>query len=314
MNGKNTLVLDLTYYCNATCRYCRWGNPKTSGREHLPLDTLLIPSSSLKRLGIERLVLSGGEPRLHPNFGDIIAYYRHQVDEIVPITNGYALNFNSVSLLIEQGITGITFSMDSIVPEEEFATRNTPAPILGKIISTLRDLSAQDLNLEVGINSVVSHANSKWNSVELLLNFAEELGLDFVKFQPIFDDGYVLCNSPELMLSGIDAQNLAEIAERIPTHSYGLTNNADFWLDLSDIVNGKKLDGVNCGLGPHKTNAVQGNLTMCYWLEMGNYGSTISPLKDENIRETQKNFRAATSECDIDFHCFCNQKVGHAWR
>ena len=137
-----TTVIDVTYLCNATCSNCQWGNPKTPGRSHKVLTDLLIPKKTLLSLGTERVVVSGGEPRLHPELGRILRYYRDLVPQVIVITNGYGLNAMEVSRLLEAGATGVTVSLDSVNSEETGQTRMTPPLLHRKILANLRQISS----------------------------------------------------------------------------------------------------------------------------------------------------------------------------
>ena len=99
---------------------------------------------------------------------------------------------------------------------ESFLTRRTPPALHEKILKNIADLAAANRDYELGINSTVSSVTA---------NLADGAGhagvrgppwgVDFVKFQPIFDDGYVLDNSPDLLLGFDDVDSLLEIASRL---------------------------------------------------------------------------------------------------
>ena len=313
IDDQNTIVLDLTYLCNSTCRYCRWGNPGTEGRMDLALDSLIIPKSTLDTLNTERLVLSGGEPRLYPHISEVLFYYRKYVENIVLITNGYGITRSEIESLVDKGINGFTFSIDSMIPEEEYASRGTPLKMFRKIIATLREISDPNRAFEMGINTVVTHANAKWESINRLLDFSEELELDFIKFNPIFDDGYAGKNAPYLMLTEKDADKLRIIGEKIADSGFKKTNNPQFWFDISEMVLGRKPQGIRCGLGPHKANSINGSFTMCYWVRDATYGPTNSKMSHELAESVQRQLEISKKKCSVDFHCFCNQKMSHAW-
>ena len=48
---RGTTVVDVTYKCNARCRYCRWGDGSAGDRTALDLGKLLIPAETLQLLG-----------------------------------------------------------------------------------------------------------------------------------------------------------------------------------------------------------------------------------------------------------------------
>ena len=98
---QNSLVIDVTYNCNATCHYCQWGNNKTPGRVNQADEYIYISNEILNHLGTERIVFSGGEPLLRKDLENIIAYYKQtNVVSIVTITNGFLLTKHRIESLI----------------------------------------------------------------------------------------------------------------------------------------------------------------------------------------------------------------------
>ena len=309
-----TTVVDVTYLCNATCSYCQWGNPKTPGRSHKALSELLIPKETLLSLGTERVVLSGGEPRLHPELPRILCYYRKLVSQVIVITNGYALDAMEVSRLLEAGATGITVSLDSVHSEEAIQTRMTPPLLHRQILANLRQMSTSR-SYELGINSVVSHPTANWRTVGGLLDFASEINADFVKFQPVFDDGYVSKSAPHLKLRESDIPNLLEISEEVRRPQFrSKTNPPRFWRDVSSLVAGQALPSQACSLGPRHSISVQGRLKICYWVDSSTLGSPAPSLSYADVMKGRDGFEKDKLRCKVGFHCFCTQNLSHEWR
>ena len=50
---EKNIVIDVTYLCNYTCNYCRWGSAKTSGRVHHPLEHVLANREDLEAIGAD---------------------------------------------------------------------------------------------------------------------------------------------------------------------------------------------------------------------------------------------------------------------
>ena len=89
IDQQNSLVIDVTYKCNAKCHYCRWGDTNTEGRVHQPDRYIFISKETLQNLNTQRIVFSGGEPLLRLDLEQIISYYKKSgVHSIVVITNG----------------------------------------------------------------------------------------------------------------------------------------------------------------------------------------------------------------------------------
>jgi molybdenum cofactor biosynthesis enzyme MoaA len=314
LDSQNTLVVDVTYRCNATCRYCQWGDKSNPKGIHGSLEDVLIPAETIEALGTQRVVLSGGEPRVHPQLETILRYYRGLVKSIIVITNGYGLDKAGVRRLMDNGATGITVSLDSLDPETARITRGTPKRLLGQVISSLREISASSREFELGINSVVSHPTANLETVEEILDFGRSLEADFVKFQPIFDDGYVSSNATDLLLTENDAPELLRIGEAISRLDSPLTNPSNFWGDLATLVSGGILEPQACGLGPRQVISTAGKLSVCYWVDPSSFGDSHLPLSAETVKSVRTSFGILKLGCKVGAHCFCTQNISHEWR
>ena len=308
-----TTVIDVTYFCNATCRYCQWGNSANPSRGHRPLSELLLPRESLASLGTERVVLSGGEPRTNPELDRIVEYYRKLVEDVVIITNGYGLGPDEAAHLVEAGATGITVSLDSMSPSEVMLTRQTPPWLHAQVIANLQAVSLPTRRFELGINSVISHPTAKWSTASELLMFGSKISADFVKFQPIFDDGYVSLNSPDLLLKREDARSLVDISHRLDTISHPPTNPRDFWLNVAGLAASEPLDPASCGLGKRHSIATAGDLRVCYWVVESAFGKSTDPMGAEQAKAHRRDFERVKLKCRVGYQCFCTQNLTHVW-
>jgi hypothetical protein len=181
-------------------------------------------------------------------------------------------------------------------------------------LSGLRSLSSPR-TFELGINSVVSHPTANWRTVRGLLDFAREIRADFVKFQPVFDDGYVSRNAPWLKLSASDVGNLIEISELIgKSPYYPKTNPSGFWLDAASLAQGGTLSPGSCALGPRHSISVQGKLKICYWVDSSTLGNSSVTLSGNEVDGARQKFEQDKLRCVVGFHCFCTQNLSHEWR
>ena len=309
---RGTTVVDVTYKCNARCRYCRWGDGSAGDRTALDLEKLLIPAETLQLLGTRRVVISGGEPRLHPNLPEILAHYANLVEQVVVITNGYGLDRAAAEDLLSAGATGITVSLDSVDAIESFLTRRTPPALHGKILKNIADLAAPDRDYELGINSTVSSVTANWLTVRDMLVFGASLSVDFVKFQPVFDDGYVSENSPDLFLGPGDVGQLLDVASRLEAAVRPATNPPGFWRDVAAVAGGGGLSARGCALGPSDAISTGGRLSICLWVGSSCYGAAGGTIRDAD--RIRVRFESDKQKCDVGFHCFCNQGMGHTWQ
>ena len=314
--GRGTVVVDATYACNAECGYCRWGDRGGGRRAVMDPAAVMIPESTLRLLGTRRLVISGGEPTLHPRLGEIIAHYAALVDEVVVITNGYALSREGgggVESLARRGATGVTFSVDSADPREMLFVRGTPPAVHAAVLGEIRR-AASEARVEIGINATVTSATARWRSVEGLLGFGLRAGVDFVKFQPVFDDGYASANAPHLLLSEGDVPYLLEVARRLcGQDALPPTNPPGFWRDVAVLAADGRLPASECALDASDAIAAGGILSMCARVGGSRYGAASSEIEAGAARAVQGRFASEKARCTVGPHCFCNQGMDHVW-
>lgn len=305
-----TLVIDVTYRCNSPCKYCRWGSPALRKPDRT-LRASCLPAATLAALAIERVVFSGGEPALNPALEAIIGYYVPHVRDRLVISNGLLMDGSMRAKLLSAGATAFTFSVDTIDPARFMVNRGLPSSSLARILGNLRDAS-RGRRFGLGINAVVTSATAATESVAQLLSFAEALELDFVKFQPVFDDGYVGRNAPGLRLGPSDAETLEEIAELIEAGVSVPTNAAGFWRDLAALVRGEQLPGTACGLGDTTALLVHDRLVRCYWVQSADISVTRYARASDALQSVRA-LQIAKPSCSVDARCFCMQSLEHEW-
>lgn len=317
INDAICLVIDVTYRCNANCLYCQWSSNETDGRVDQPDTNVLIPSMTIESLGSQRIVFSGGEPLIREDLERIISYYSQlNVKSIIVITNGLLLNQIRLNSLINAGLTGITFSLDGISEEIALKTRGFTKKkhykILNNIKNTLKYKKSK--RIEVGINTVVSKANLDIFAMRQLINFCNELKIDWIKFNPIFDDGFVSKNAPWLLLQKNDAKLIRFIGNETVRNCKIKTNPIDFWESVASILEGKRLLGSSCGIDKKQAIAIRGEIKFCFWIDNPIYGQTTSLLNYSDVQDIQKKFNIEKKKCKTGMYCFCLQKCHQKWR
>ncbi len=98
--------------CNLRCRWCYAKALGFLGSENMSLEVVRRAISLFKGLPLERVILIGGEPTIHPDFFKIISLVREAELEPVLVTN--SLKFKNKGFLKETlgaGIKGITTSL-----------------------------------------------------------------------------------------------------------------------------------------------------------------------------------------------------------
>ena len=314
---KPTMVIDITYLCNYSCHYCRWGSNNTEGRVHKSLESILASSKDLELIGTQRIVLSGGEPLLHPEINSIVSHYSKIVEEVVLISNGWLATEKKLLELKSLGLTGVAFSLDSNVSSILQSNRDMSESQIKRSLTNFEKISKSringKINLELGVISVITSQNCSVEAVSELLNWAQNNRLDYVKFNQIFDDGYVGKNAPHLLLNEGHASAIEEIEDKIVDFSnFIATNPPHFWNTVAKTLRGSKLDGGSCGIAGNNAILYHGKYNFCAWMEHHNIGM-VGGISKETVSKSESDFLLESSKCKTGPHCHCLQNFDQNW-
>lgn len=315
IDKQNSLVIDVTFNCNAKCQYCQWGNKNTPGRINQSNEYIYIPYKYLDTLSTDRIVFSGGEPLLRFDLEKIIHYYtKSRVESIITITNGILLNETRLNSLVKSGMTGITFSIDSINESVAKKARGYSKKQLALILRHIEQtmIFKEKNGLEVGVNIVISTANLYNKEIEKFIEYTNNYSFDWIKFQPIFDDGYVGKNAPELLLSEKDAELVLETGKSILNLSDNPINPIEFWESIRKLLKGDFLLGSSCGLDTRQTIAQKGDIKICPWIKFPKF--SLVSKNEYNLLDIQNQFSEIKRKCKTGTHCYCMQKFNHKWK
>lgn len=269
----------------------------------------------MKNLNVKRVVFSGGEPLLSPVFEDLLQYYNNNnINEIITLTNGLLLNQIRLKRYISLGLTGVTFSLDGLSELVAHKTRGLSSIQHKKVVSNLIHLidSTSKIDFEIGLNVVISSANILGEEIYDILEFGETHQIDWIKFQPVFNDGYVQNNAPELILNPSHSNRLREIGNKI--QQYDIKSNPQyFWDDLADILEGRKIKGSNCGIDDRIAISIRGDVKFCFWVNFPIYGKSKENISIQTVEQQRKKFLNIKSKCSTGIYCFCLQDINHKW-
>ena len=115
------LRISLTDRCNYRCSYCM---PKDifntdykylKKTELLTFEEILSFVEVLKTFNLKKIRLTGGEPLLRRNIENLVVRIKDLgINQVALTTNGSLLSLNKAKLLKENGLDGITISLDSL--------------------------------------------------------------------------------------------------------------------------------------------------------------------------------------------------------
>lgn len=113
--------LIVTRRCNLSCGYCTEYDHVS---ELIPLKVLKNRIDALHRLQVANITLLGGEPLLHPQIADVVAYAGSQA-QVSITTNGFLLSEKLIESLNDAGLDNMQVSIDALYPDSSGCTRKS---------------------------------------------------------------------------------------------------------------------------------------------------------------------------------------------
>ncbi|HZS45353.1 MAG TPA: radical SAM protein [Blastocatellia bacterium] len=154
--------------CNLACGYC---NEYDDVSKPVPTEVMFQRIDKLAELGNTAIIISGGEPLMHPELESLIARIRHHGMLAAMITNGYLLTQERIQKLNEAGLEYMQISIDNVQPDE---ISKKSLKVLDKKLVWLSELA----EFKVNINSVVGGGIKSPQDALIIGKRAVELGLN----------------------------------------------------------------------------------------------------------------------------------------
>jgi MoaA/NifB/PqqE/SkfB family radical SAM enzyme len=131
--------------CNLSCTYC---NEYDDSSKPVATEVMFKRLDKLAELGTTAVIISGGEPLLHPEIEKIIGRIRHHGMLACLITNGYLLTEQKIRQLNKAGLEHMQISIDNVKPDE---VSKKSLKVLDRKLVWLSELA----EFRVNINSVI---------------------------------------------------------------------------------------------------------------------------------------------------------------
>ena len=163
--------------CNLACAYC---NEYDDFSPPVAKELMFSRIDHLAKLGTTIIVISGGEPLLHPQLDEIIARIRKHGMIAGMITNGYLLTEERIERLNRAGLEHLQISIDNVMPDE---VSKKSLKVLDKKLQLL----AEYAEFHVNINSVIGGGVKNPEDAVTVGKRARELG--FTSTVGIIHDG-----------------------------------------------------------------------------------------------------------------------------
>ena len=159
-------IVAVTYRCNCKCVMCHtWRYPSRKVDEISPAELEILPQ-------LTRLNITGGEPFIREDLGEILTVVKKKAKRVVISTNGLLMQ-RSLDVMSQHRDVGVRISFDGI--EETHDTIRGVSGIHRKALETLRGLKGLGIK-DLGIAVTISDRNAK--HLVPLYRLAEKEGVE----------------------------------------------------------------------------------------------------------------------------------------
>lgn len=197
--------------CNARCGFCNFAVDKLPRENWRYVDREggLEAVDILYRQGIRYLVITGGEPMLHPDLTAIVERATRLKMKVMLVTNGSLLKTRRIHELAEAGLSSFIISIDAASEEAHEGNRGLPG-----VCERIRD--ANWLIKRLGLHATASVTMSRLVDYEALPEFLDSLGFSSVTFSyPLERLGSNFLGYSEAGLVSYAKEDLIEVFEQV---------------------------------------------------------------------------------------------------
>jgi len=170
----------LTQVCNHQCAYCQKRGGCREG-ERLSGEVWLDTFDQLLELGLQRLIVCGGEPALHPVFWPLMKRTLQSGVSVVLQTNGTLWQSDEIDRLAVLGLDDVCFelpSLDSTIYDK--LTRS-----VGDLSKALRNLARfHDRGMYLQVKTVLIPGYVDLKDISALIHYCYHLGVNQILLAP----------------------------------------------------------------------------------------------------------------------------------
>ena len=275
--------------CNLACTYC---SEYDDFSDPVPLEEMHARVDKLAELGTTLIVISGGEPLLHPDLDEIIRRIRSHGMIAGLITNGYLLVPDRIQRLNRTGLDHLQISIDNTMPDD---VSNKSLKVLDKKLQWLQEHA----DFHVNINSVVGAGVRNQSDALTVAKRALQLGFSSTV-------GIIHDDSGQLKPLSAEAQDVLHRIKQLSKLSYARLNGFQ-----EKIALGKPNDW-RCRAGARFLYICEHGLVHYCSQQRGFPGIPLAQYTREDIRREFLSHKSCAPHCTVS--CVHQTSLMDFWR
>lgn len=151
------VIWNLIRRCNLACKHCYSISADHNFPGELSTDEIFKVIDDLKTFGVPVLILSGGEPLLHPDIYEISTYAKQKGFYVGLSTNGTLINEDNISQIADMKYDYVGISLDGLKETHDKFRRKQGAFEASLHAARL----CRDANLKIGLRFTLTQDNER---------------------------------------------------------------------------------------------------------------------------------------------------------
>lgn len=240
--SPETIQIEITQQCPLRCKHCYvFAAPDKLVRMPLDLANKILDQS--KELGVSNIVLTGGDPMMHPNFWEILdkasRFYRVNL-----LTSGYLINEKAAEKISKYRNVNVQISVDGIgITHNRFRGKDDA---FERTINALKYL--QKHNVKVAWAMTITENN--FLDFEDCIKLAKKIGVGLFRPGIVFNSG----RAENQFQDDIDfmrrvKQKISEFQEKYNDNNFRIDSVEGSTVQSNDSMEKANYEQINCGAG-----------------------------------------------------------------
>ena len=292
--------IEITKRCPLKCKHC-YNNSGDSKMDELTSEEIIQIMQDLKKSGVIKVAITGGEPTIKKGFIDICKFAANSFLAVAVMSNRYLINEELVNQLIEYK-DNLTFQISIDGNEKHHNFIRGVQDSFEKACNAIKILSKK--GFKVAISFTCNSENS--GDIEYITNLVKQLGAIQITYGLTMDMGRASDNG---LAGKVDPEDFYNKVLKLKRKYM----SPGFYVNVSEEVVQNTIQSVksNCGLGINQiTIRENGDVSpcVCFFYSIGNLKrQKLSEILSIEFGETIKNLQAPNLEicsgCEKELSC-----------
>jgi len=198
------LFFELTRRCNLACLHCGSDCERAPSMREMTLETWVSVMDYVKARWDPFIVITGGEPLVRKDLGEITAALKERGLDWGMVTNGFDLDAARLSMLVANGLSSMTISLDGDRERHTYIRRHPQS--FDRALEALALLGASGIEHKDAVSCVYP---ANLDSLESIGKLLVERGITSWRLFRIFPRGGA-ARHPELILDFAQSRQLIQ--------------------------------------------------------------------------------------------------------